>query len=101
MYCEVLAEIKLPETLTSIGNGAFWKCDSLTKVTVPASVNNIGDTAFIYCENLAEITVLSADCEIGQWAFGDYETETVLKGIANSTAQKYSEDTGITFEAIK
>ncbi len=98
MYCESLKDIKLPETLTAIGDGAFWKCDAITEVTVPASVKTIGDTAFIYCENLASVTLLATDVEIGEWAFGEYGTDTVLKGVYSEAAAEYAKNTGITFE---
>ena len=35
--------------VTRIGNSAFEKCSSLTSVTIPNSVTSIGEGAFSYC----------------------------------------------------
>ena len=36
----------IPDSVTSIGNRAFYNCSSLTSVTIPDSVTSIGDYAF-------------------------------------------------------
>ena len=36
----------IPDSVTSIGGGAFWGCTSLTSVTIPDSVTSIGGRAF-------------------------------------------------------
>lgn len=36
-------------SVTSIGYGAFWFCSDLTSVTIPNSVTSIGDLAFYGC----------------------------------------------------
>jgi hypothetical protein len=50
-----LTELRLPDTLVSIGNASFESCTALTKVTpfLPASVTNIEYHAFCYDANLA------------------------------------------------
>ena len=48
-----LTKITIPETVTSIGEGAFSDCTSLTSVTLPASVPSWGGNPFVGCnENL-------------------------------------------------
>jgi hypothetical protein len=45
-YCENLTGISLSERLTIIGNYAFNNCQSLATITIPGSVIYIGDQAF-------------------------------------------------------
>ena len=45
----------IPNSVTSIGNEAFYGCFSLTSVTIPTSVTSIGEWAFSSCSSLADI----------------------------------------------
>ena len=42
----------IPNSVTSIGNRAFWLCKSLQSITIPNSVTSIGDEAFCLCGHL-------------------------------------------------
>ena len=55
-YCYklYLANITIPEGVTSIGEHAFH-CSSLTSITFPQSVTSIEKGAFLHCEPLNEI----------------------------------------------
>ena len=55
-----VVEITIPNTVTNIGNYAFYKCSSLTSVTIPNSVTSIGDYAFYSCNSLTSATCESA-----------------------------------------
>ena len=46
----------IPNSVTSIGEGAFWGCSSLTSIEIPNSVTSIGKGAFRYCSSLTKIT---------------------------------------------
>lgn len=59
----------IPETVTSIGNCAFYCCKILTSVTIPNSVTSIGTRAFSYCSVLTSITIPNSVTTIGSDAF--------------------------------
>jgi hypothetical protein len=48
-----VSSIKIPESVTSIGNYAFYECTSLTNVDIPESVTEIGRAAFYECSDCA------------------------------------------------
>ena len=50
-----LAEIRLPSTITEIGNLALFDCNSLTKLTIPETVKTMGIAALMHCDNITEV----------------------------------------------
>ena len=51
--------VTVPNSVTSIGSGAFWDCSGLTSVTIGNSVTSIGSGAFWDCSSLGTIYVQS------------------------------------------
>jgi|GEM_PF-1382330 len=51
----------IPNSVSSIGDGAFVGCSGLTSVTIPNSVTNIGNYAFVGCSGLTSISVASGN----------------------------------------
>ena len=47
----------IPNSVTSIGEHAFFACTGLTSITIPNSVTNIGEGAFLGCTGLTSISV--------------------------------------------
>ena len=54
-YCDSLTSITIGDSVTSIGSSAFYSCDSLTSVSIGNSVTSIGDYAFYYCDRLKRV----------------------------------------------
>ena len=47
----------IPNSVTSIGDNAFWRCESLKEITIPNSVTSIGKWTFWNCKSLTSITI--------------------------------------------
>lgn len=62
-------EIIIPESVFTIGNGAFEGCVKLESITIPEGVRRIGSGAFRDCTNLRSITLPSTLEFIGAEAF--------------------------------
>ena len=69
LYCSKLKSITIPDSITSIGSDAFGGCDSLKSITIPNSVTSIGDHAFRGCDSLKSITIPNSVTSIGEYAF--------------------------------
>ena len=64
------ASYTIPDSVTSIGWGAFFGCRSLTSITIPDSVTSLGSHAFFGCTRLTRITIGDSVTRIGDYAFG-------------------------------
>jgi uncharacterized protein YjdB len=62
-------EYTIPNTVTSIGNEAFYRCSALTSVTIGNSVTSIEGSAFYYCTGLTSVTIGNSVTTIGNYAF--------------------------------
>ena len=71
-----IVNIDLPNSLVTIGFGAFAQCNSLTSITIPSSVTSIGSGAFRNCINLTSVTIPSSVTSIGDFAFGNCSSLT-------------------------
>lgn len=62
-------EYVIPETVATIGNGAFFRCTALTGIILPAATVTIEDNAFFGCTNLLSIEIPFGVTSIGLRAF--------------------------------
>ena len=67
--CTGLTSVTIGNSVTTIGEEAFYGCTCLTSVTIPNSVTTIGDDAFHYCTGLTSVTIPNSVTTIGSRAF--------------------------------
>ena len=73
---EILKEITIPNSVTSIDSYAFYRCTALTSVTIGDSVTSIGDSAFSNCSALTSVTIPDSVTSIGRNVFYGCEALT-------------------------
>ena len=81
-YMHRLTDIKIPYSVTSIGNGAFSLCSSLTNILIPDNVVTISDEAFAGCHQLTEVTIGKSVENIGSYAFAEIDNLSVINSYA-------------------
>ena len=67
--CEALTSIKIPDSVTSIESYAFLDCYKLSDLSIGNKVKSIGYEAFYYCRSLTSITIPDSVTNIGYYAF--------------------------------
>ena len=75
---EAKTSVTIPNSVTSIGESAFFGCSGLTSVTIPNSVTSIGGGAFSWCSGLTSVTIPNSVTSIGDYAFYDCSGLTTL-----------------------
>ncbi|MBO7229589.1 MAG: leucine-rich repeat domain-containing protein, partial [Bacteroidales bacterium] len=81
----ISTSITIPNSVTTIGVGAFSSCSILTSVTIGNSVTSIGERALAYCSSLTSVTIGNSVTSIGDYAFCDCSSLTSVT-IPNSVS---------------
>ncbi len=82
---KAITNANIPNSVTSIGNAAFYYCSDLTSVTIPNFVTSIGDKAFYYCSGLTSVTIPNSVTSIGNEAFSGCSGLSGLSGFNSVT----------------
>ena len=69
--CSHLTSVIIPNSVISIGRSAFENCLLLTSVTIPNSITTIEERTFNWCQHLTSVTIPSSVTSIGEGAFGN------------------------------
>ncbi|MBQ8566546.1 MAG: leucine-rich repeat domain-containing protein [Clostridia bacterium] len=82
--------INIPNTVTAIGDSAFYGCKNITAVTIHDKVTSIGSYAFSNCDKLQTLTLGNGIKTIGDAAFADCDeiTKVVLPNSVTSIGEK-------------
>ena len=97
--------VTIPNSVTNIGEYAFYGCSGLTSVTIPGSVTRIGSSAFSGCSGLRSVTIPDSVTSIGSAAFrrcGGLTSVTIsdrVTSIKNQTFEDCSDLTSIEIPA--
>ena len=81
-HCSELTSVTIPNSITSIDKASFYGCEGLTSVTIPNSVTSIGEYAFDYCSRLTSVTIPNSVTSIGYRAFYGCSRLTKLVSLA-------------------
>ena len=69
-----LREVKMPSTVTSLGEGAFFYSSALQQVALPEGLVKINEYTFMGGKAVATVTLPEGLKEIGDYAFSDWTT---------------------------
>ena len=101
--CSGLTSITIPNSVTSIGSSAFSYCRGLTTVTIPNSVTSIDENAFYGCSGLTSITIPNSVTSIGWSAFWNCSgltSITIPNSVTSIGSSAFSDCTGLTSVTI-
>lgn len=69
-FFKTITKVTIPDTVTSIGEGAFWDCEGLREIEIPYSVTEIKELAFDGCVSLEYVKLPNGLTKITHGLFG-------------------------------
>lgn len=96
---EGLANISIPQGVTSIADNAFDNCDFLTTINIPQGVTSIGRRAFYHCSILSKLAIPESVSRIGDGAVS-YCPLLTIHGVSGSFAEGFAKQQGKSFVNI-
>ncbi len=85
-YCSGLISVTIPNSVTSIGYETFYGCSGLISVMIGNSVTSIGDHAFQSCSGLTSVTIPNSVMSIGESAFDSCVKLSEIKALSKEPA---------------
>ncbi len=82
-FCTSMTGVSLPSGLTTIANNTFFNCSLLVNITIPSTVTTIGNRAFQNCGALTSITIPSNATTVGEYVFSQCEKLASITVLAN------------------
>lgn len=76
-----VTSVKLPSTLTTISDRAFYGADKLVSVTIPDSVTTIGNDAFHNCDNLTTVTFDTVNSKLESLGNNAFSSDKKLNNV--------------------
>ena len=76
MFTEIVS-VKIAETITTVGYGAFMDCDSLTSAEIPDSVTQLTGYVFMGCSNLKDVKLGKGITSISECLFNSNKLTSI------------------------
>ena len=89
-YTSAIRTVVIGDSVTSIGDNAFYNCSNLTFLIIGNSVKSIGQWAFRHAEALTTITIPDSVTTIGDGAFSSITSLQTVNFNAINCALTYS-----------
>ena len=65
----IFTEIKIPDSVETIGSRAFYWCRNLKKITLPSALKTLSLNTFTYCTSLSDVYLPASLTDIGSNIF--------------------------------
>lgn len=94
-HCEKLQSVKIPNGITTIEDGTFGFC-SLTSVEIPDSVTTIGSKAFFECPSLTKVVIPASVISIVEGIFTGSDN-VIIYAEPGSYAETWAKENNVSF----